>query len=97
MLYEPAGVDPNGTVVVTLSYDGETATIKFPTVRWHNTGLDLLFEEVRKAFGYPPDLDESEWGILQQRWIDMAEVVDHADADDDLDKENESTAADYKL
>lgn len=83
--------DPKGTVVVTLSYDEETATIKFPAVRWHNTGLDLLFEEVRQAFSLPPDLDQREWGILQQRWIEMAEVVEHDEADDEnADTDEES-------
>lgn len=83
--------DPKGTVVVTLSYNGETATIKIPAVKWHNSGLDLLFEEVRHAFGFPPNLDQREWGILQQRWIDMAEEVDHEE------KGGESTVDDFKL
>lgn len=83
---------------MTLTYDGETATIKFPAVRWHNTGLDLLFEEVRHAFGFPPDLDDREWGIFQQRWIDMAEVVDHDEEDDEINEySGESNADDYDL
>lgn len=78
--------DPKGTVVVTITYNDETATIKFPAVKWHNSGLDRLFEEVRQAFGFPPDLDQREWGILQQRWIDMAEVVDHDQENDEVNE-----------
>lgn len=59
---EHRSADPKGTVVVTITYDEETATIKFPAVRWHNTGLDLFFDEVRQAFSLPPDLDKREWG-----------------------------------
>lgn len=86
--------DPKGTVVVTLTYDGETATIKIPAINWHNSGLNYLFDEVHQAFGFPPNLDEREWGILQQRWIDMAEIVNYDDHDD-LD--NKSNADDLKL
>ena len=60
-------------------------------MKWHNLELDLVFEKVRHTFGFPPDLDQREWGILQARWMDMAEVVDHAEADE------ESNADDLKL
>lgn len=83
--------DPKRTVVVSLSYDGETATIKFPAVNWHNFGLNYLFDEVHQAFGFPPNLDKREWGILQQRWIDMAEII-KADEEND-----ETTKADRNL
>ena len=74
-----------------LTDEEETATIKFPAVKWHNSELDLLFEEVRPTFDFPPDLDQREWGILQARWMDMAEVVNHDEADE------ESNADDLKL
>lgn len=51
---EHRSADPKGTVEVTLTHADETATIKFPAVKWHNSGLDRLFEEVRNAFGFPP-------------------------------------------
>ena len=94
---EHRSADPKGTVEVTITYDGETTTINFPAVKWHNSGLDLLFEEVRNAFGFPPDLDQREWGLLQQRWIDMAEVVDHDEVDGDNEDRGESNADDYTL
>lgn len=80
-----------GTVIVTLIYQEETATIKFPTVKLHNSELDLLFEEVRHTFGFSPGLNQREWEILQARWMDMPEVVDHDEADE------ESNADDLKL
>lgn len=74
---------------MTLSHDDETATIEIPAVNWHNSGLNHFFDELHGAFGAGHDLDQRERGILQQRWIEIGEVVDYNEANENAD--------DYKL
>lgn len=74
--------DPRGTVEITLNHEGLQEVIEIPAVRWHNSGLNHFFDELHAAFGAGHDLDQREWGILQARWIEMAEVVDHDQEDD---------------
>lgn len=79
------------------SRTNETATINFPAVKWHNSGLDLFFDEIRQAFSYPPDIDQREWGMLQQRWINMAEIIEADETDEKSDEGDGVTADDFTL
>lgn len=68
-------------IVVTLDRDGREATISFNKVAWFNTGHRKFHEEFHAAFNERNPIDEREFGILQARWVDMAEA---AVEDDDL-------------
>lgn len=78
--------DPRGTVEVTLNHEGLQEVIEFPAVNWHNSGLNHFFDQLHAAFGAGHDLDQREWGILQQQWIDMAEVIDPVEVEDAGDR-----------
>lgn len=68
-------------IAVTLDRDGREATISFNKVAWFNTGHRKFHEEFHAAFNERNPIDEREFGILQARWVDMAEA---AVEDDDL-------------
>ena len=69
LIEETTNVEFDDAVVVTLQHEGAEIQIRFPVVRWLNTGREALFDQYYRKFGERLNIDERDWGILQERWL----------------------------